>query len=100
MPIKPKLEEPTWARVGGAVKDAFADQTKLGIAKNTITGMPRAAVKMVKAVKNRLMTEDPLTKQAIAEMNKRFPGGWAQSSYNMSEVMRIRKQLKKKQKGQ
>jgi len=100
MPIKPKPEEPTWARVGGAVKDAFADQTKLGIAKNTITGMPRAAVKMAKAVKNRLMTEDPLTKQAIAEMNKRFPSGWAQSSYNMSEVMRIRKQLKKKQKGQ
>ena len=49
-PIKPKLEEPTWARVGGAVKDAFADQTKLGIAKNTITGLPAASKKVRKAI--------------------------------------------------
>ena len=50
MPIKPKLKEPTWARVGGAVKDAFADQTKLGIAKNTITGLPAASKKVRKAI--------------------------------------------------
>lgn len=47
---KPKLEEAPWARVGGKIKDAFADQTNLGIAKNTITGLPKAAKKVGKAI--------------------------------------------------
>jgi len=76
---KPKLEEAPWARVGGKIKDAFADQTKLGIAKNTITGLPKATKKVAKKivrypgdlVERALRIEDNMRKQQKEKIMKR-----------------------------
>jgi predicted component of type VI protein secretion system len=96
-----KPVEAQWARVGGKVKDAFADQTNLGIAKNTVNGLFDSSVKMVKpivpkAVKTYLKESGKYNDMAVEEMNKRYPAGWSQNYTHMQELMKIRKKLKNK----
>jgi len=91
--------EPAWSKVGGIVKDAFADQNNLGIVKNTIKGLPSAAVKVgkaiVKPVKNYVDRNARLNEMAIKEMDKMYPSGWSQNEMHISEIREIKKKLKK-----
>lgn len=50
-------------------------------------------------VKGYLNENKRLDELAAAEMDKKYPGGWAQSPTNMTELNQIRKKYKRKGRG-
>lgn len=45
-------------------------------------------------IKSYFVESKKLTDEAAKEMDKRYPGGWAQNPYHMEEMGKIRKEIK------
>lgn len=64
----------------------FADQTNLGIAKNTITGLPKATKQVFGSIGG-------IGKKVVNKVRKSL--NWSQSPLHMGKMMIIKKRIKK-----